>query len=58
MRLFTRVFIAFMCGMVTAINLSKLVDVNPSYEGSWWKVAFAVLLCLALAARPREKHDR
>ena len=38
--------VCFAAGMVTAINLTQLIETNQNYDAQWWKVVFAVTVAL------------
>lgn len=40
-------FISYMGGFVTCMNLTKLLDAGDSYEAAWWKVSFSVFIAAA-----------
>jgi hypothetical protein len=56
MKFLARTVLPFVCGAVTAVNLSLLVGVNPNYEAEWWKIAIA-LACAALSYHASELMD-
>ncbi len=39
----------FAAGFVTAINLTDLIDTNPDYVASWWKVGAGIIGAIFLA---------
>lgn len=45
--------LVFMSGAVAALNLSKLVAVNPGYEAHWGELVFAVVLgiCFSISGK-------
>jgi len=45
----------FVAGMVTAINLSMLVETNPDYHAAWWKVFASMAVGLSVATIARIK---
>ncbi len=49
------VFAIASCGFVIAANVSRLVDTNPGYEASWWKVAFAAFLVVVFGSIARSE---
>jgi hypothetical protein len=38
--------IIFLLGNVAGINASHLSSLNPSYNYSWWKVLFAIMIAV------------
>jgi len=40
----------FLSGFIVSANLTRLIEQNSNYEASWWKVAFAVFLCVMFAS--------
>ena len=46
MKYLAQTWLPFLCGIVVATNLSRLVETNSNYEAAWWKVAFAVALTI------------
>jgi hypothetical protein len=36
----------FMAGYLIALNISRLVILNPSWEPAWWKVIFCGIIAL------------
>lgn len=47
--------IVFIAGMVTCMNLSLLLDTNPSYNANWFKVAGAIIVALCGAVMSQRK---
>lgn len=47
----------FLGGLVADMQLVKLVPINPLYEASWWKFAFAVAWAAALSVIISWHHD-
>ncbi len=39
----------FSAGFVCAMNLSRLLPTNPSYEANWFKVGFTLFLAVVFA---------
>ena len=52
MQKFVNFLVVFACGVVFAVNLSGLVEVNAEYVASWWKVGLSVFIALVVSTRP------
>lgn len=48
------IFLVFMAGGITAINLSMLVETNPLYEASWIKVVMAGVFAIVFGTLAKE----
>ena len=56
MPIITRVGL-FLSGVVVAINLTRLIEVDRNYEAAWWKVGAAgaiAVFCLVLSMGKRK----
>ena len=38
----------FFCGVVFAANMSLLVGINETFTADWWKVAFSLIIAVAI----------
>lgn len=39
----------FLAGMVTAINLSGVVETNPDHQSTWWKALAGIIIAVIVA---------